>query len=358
MGAPLLVVLGAGVQGLTFALEALGRGRRVIVADKAPAVGGQTRVFRYGRFLFDHGMHAFVSSDPALSRLMRHVLREDYSSFRARAASWLGPGRVLADDASWRCGESLFRQRAASNWNCMRVVRPPVVVYPRRGGFAAICARLAERVRERGGRVLLGTPLSPADFEVRGGALRAVRLRGRRVETAGCFWSADPRPPEAGDALLLYHFLVEGRAPLPYHWVRLAVENPLLPSIVYYPGNFSAANAPKGHYGVGAAVPLLAARRGPPSAIADWYGRSPADFLPWMTRFLSRAGFLDEARVIGARLERVPLPLDRPPRRGARLPVKARNIWAGERWRTEAPGESLVPAQMRSALAAARALCA
>lgn len=355
---PPMLVVGAGVSGLTFALTAAERGRRVILLERGNGVGGAARSFQYGRYRFDFGLHAFVSRDAAVIDVARRALGPGFHSFTARPASWAGPGRWVPDEEAWR-RPGLFAPppAGAAAWNCMRVQRPPTVVYPRRGGFAAVAEGLARRVRAAGGRIRLGAALRPSDLELRGGVLRRARLNGRLTPVAGCFWSAggEEAAPDAG-SLLLLHYLVEGKAPKPYHWVRVAAPSPLLPSVVYYPSNFSASNAPAGAYGVAAAVPVPpgpGAERGPRRTLLQWFSAAPEDFASWTTRFLAGAGFLDRRRVRELRLERVPLPLYTPaPRRKTANP---RGLWRAADFLRDAPGESLAPLQMAAALRAAGA---
>lgn len=363
-----LVVVGAGAQGLTFALAAARAGRRVVVLERSFEVGGQARSFHYDGFTFDFGLHAFVTSEPALERLARETLGEDYSSFYPRAATRLEHGAFVEDASAW-----CFRERRrplydlvaspAEGWNCMIVSKPPRVIYPKRGGFGRLFERMAAELERLGGRVLLGRGVDAADFELRAGRLAAMRLAGRRTEVEGCYWSAGPgffdaAPPPPGDFLVLFHFLVEGPAPVPYHWVRLhGADSPVLPGLVYYPARFCASNAPRGAHGVGAVVPVsLREAGGKLGAVLRWLGEEPAAFVPLVRDALAKRGVLEGVRVVGARTHRLSAVPPRPARDAEHPLLRAPNFWDAARWDAPDAGDSGVPLQMSAALRAAQAV--
>jgi len=71
------VILGGGVAGLTFALEASRRGRRVLVLESEDQVGGLARTLRFGEFRFDIGGHRFHSRWPEITQWVLDVLDGD-----------------------------------------------------------------------------------------------------------------------------------------------------------------------------------------------------------------------------------------------------------------------------------------
>ncbi len=71
------VVLGGGLAGVTFALEASRAGRQVVVVEKEDQVGGLARTMRYGDFRFDLGGHRFHSRWPEIARWFLDVLEGD-----------------------------------------------------------------------------------------------------------------------------------------------------------------------------------------------------------------------------------------------------------------------------------------
>ncbi len=363
MADPILVV-GAGAQGLTFAWEAARRGLPVIVAEGARVVGGQARSLVYDGYTFDFGMHAFVSGQARVRDLVRRALGPDALEFEAHSASWLAPGLIVEDASRWSVRGArlpffeLFAEPNQEAWSCMRVQRPPAALYPRRGGFGRIFEALAAAVVAAGGRMVLNQTLGEGDLRVRGGRVTHARLRGRWIRIRGCYWSVGWRraaarkgPVSREGGLLLYHFLLKGRAPLPYHWVRLAGSNPLLPPLVYYPARFSPDNAPRGCYSLGAAVPVPPAGGGDrlQSELSSWQSQDPGAFAAFVRRFLVKEGFLRETGLAAVRQEFFPAPR---PRAAAALP-RLENLWDSDRWLCDAPGESGTPIQMAGALRAA-----
>jgi protoporphyrinogen oxidase len=73
-----VIVLGAGITGLTLGLRLARAGRPVLVLEKEPEVGGLCRTFRYGSFAFDIGPHRLFSSDPEISDFFLSVLNDAY----------------------------------------------------------------------------------------------------------------------------------------------------------------------------------------------------------------------------------------------------------------------------------------
>lgn len=69
-----VVVIGAGVTGLTVALQCLRNGHRVVVLEKSEVVGGLCRSYRYGDFTFDIGPHRLFSSDLAIENYFLSIL--------------------------------------------------------------------------------------------------------------------------------------------------------------------------------------------------------------------------------------------------------------------------------------------
>ena len=71
------VILGGGMAGLTFALEASRRGRRVVVLEGEDQVGGLARTLRFGDFRFDIGGHRFHSRWPDITQWVLAALDGD-----------------------------------------------------------------------------------------------------------------------------------------------------------------------------------------------------------------------------------------------------------------------------------------
>jgi len=81
-----VVVIGAGIAGLTAARELVRRGLPTLLIEKLPEVGGLARCFRYGDFTFDIGPHRFHTySERAMALItealgQRHVMIDRCSS--------------------------------------------------------------------------------------------------------------------------------------------------------------------------------------------------------------------------------------------------------------------------------------
>lgn len=73
-----VVVVGAGIAGLTAARELVRRGLPVLLIERLPMVGGLARCFRYGDFTFDIGPHRFHTYSERAMGLIREALGERY----------------------------------------------------------------------------------------------------------------------------------------------------------------------------------------------------------------------------------------------------------------------------------------
>ncbi len=73
-----VVVVGAGIAGLTAARELTRRGLPVLLIERLPEVGGLARCFRYGDFTFDIGPHRFHTYSERALALIREALGEQY----------------------------------------------------------------------------------------------------------------------------------------------------------------------------------------------------------------------------------------------------------------------------------------
>ncbi|MBT3192920.1 MAG: NAD(P)-binding protein [Verrucomicrobia bacterium] len=68
------VVVGAGVTGLTVALQCLRAGQQVVVLERESVVGGLCRSYHYGDFSFDIGPHRLFSADPEIDEHFLSIL--------------------------------------------------------------------------------------------------------------------------------------------------------------------------------------------------------------------------------------------------------------------------------------------
>jgi protoporphyrinogen oxidase len=71
------IVLGGGLAGVTFALEASRAGHQVVILEKEEQVGGLARTLRYGDYRFDLGGHRFHSRWPEITQWFLDVMGHD-----------------------------------------------------------------------------------------------------------------------------------------------------------------------------------------------------------------------------------------------------------------------------------------
>lgn len=81
-----VVVVGAGLSGLTIAVELARAGRQVTVLERESAPGGLARTFRRSGLLFDIGPHRFHTEDAGVDARVREVLGDDALEIRRRSA--------------------------------------------------------------------------------------------------------------------------------------------------------------------------------------------------------------------------------------------------------------------------------
>lgn len=84
-----VVIVGAGVAGLTLALQLARRGLRPLVIERESEVGGLARSFSYDGFTFDIGPHRFHTDNPLVDRFVREVLGNDLVEIERRSGVWM-----------------------------------------------------------------------------------------------------------------------------------------------------------------------------------------------------------------------------------------------------------------------------
>jgi len=72
-----IVVVGAGVAGLTLGYLLSRAGKSVLIVEQEPVVGGLARSYHYDDFHFDIGPHRFHTEHPEVLAFIREVLGED-----------------------------------------------------------------------------------------------------------------------------------------------------------------------------------------------------------------------------------------------------------------------------------------
>jgi protoporphyrinogen oxidase len=80
-----VVVLGAGLAGLSAAWHLVRAGHRVTVVEREAAVGGMARSWRKGPYTLDLGPHRLHSRDPELARHLFEVLEGRVVTTRRRS---------------------------------------------------------------------------------------------------------------------------------------------------------------------------------------------------------------------------------------------------------------------------------
>lgn len=72
-----VLILGAGLAGLTAARTLSKAGHRISLLERAEAIGGLARTVEHSGFRFDLGGHRFVTDDPVLEKYVRELLSDD-----------------------------------------------------------------------------------------------------------------------------------------------------------------------------------------------------------------------------------------------------------------------------------------
>lgn len=84
-----VVVIGAGVAGLTAAYLLACQGVEVAVIEREETVGGLARSFRYGEYTFDVGPHRFHTDYAPVADLIREVLGTQITTIDRSSSVWL-----------------------------------------------------------------------------------------------------------------------------------------------------------------------------------------------------------------------------------------------------------------------------
>lgn len=107
-----LIVIGAGISGLTLAYRAVSLGRRVLVLEASPRTGGCIRSHRDGPFWFELGAHTVYNSYGGMIELIeatglvdrivqRAEPRKVFGLLKGGETTWLTPPKVLKKLSWW-----------------------------------------------------------------------------------------------------------------------------------------------------------------------------------------------------------------------------------------------------------------
>jgi protoporphyrinogen oxidase len=81
-----IIVVGAGIAGLTLAYRLSRAGYELLVVEKEGTVGGLAKSFAYeGGYIFDAGPHRFYTEDAAVLSFIHEVLEDDYLTIGRRS---------------------------------------------------------------------------------------------------------------------------------------------------------------------------------------------------------------------------------------------------------------------------------
>lgn len=84
-----VVIVGAGVAGLTTACKLLEAGYDVIVVERDDAVGGLSRTYHEGDFAFDSGPHRFYTKNEKVIKFIEEVLGEEFLSMKMNSSVYI-----------------------------------------------------------------------------------------------------------------------------------------------------------------------------------------------------------------------------------------------------------------------------
>jgi protoporphyrinogen oxidase len=84
-----IVIVGAGVAGLTLGYKLAKQGYLVTIVEKEATVGGLARSFQYGDFIFDIGPHRFHTEDPKVLKFLDEVLGKEVITIPRKSGVWM-----------------------------------------------------------------------------------------------------------------------------------------------------------------------------------------------------------------------------------------------------------------------------
>lgn len=84
-----IIIVGAGVAGLTLAYKLSCNGEDVLLVEKESQVGGLARSFEYDGFVFDIGPHRFHTDIPGVIDFIKEILGDEYITIERKSSVWM-----------------------------------------------------------------------------------------------------------------------------------------------------------------------------------------------------------------------------------------------------------------------------
>lgn len=84
-----VIIVGAGIAGLTTAYRLVQKGYKVVVLERDEAVGGLSRTYREGDFAFDSGPHRFYTKNPEVISFIEDILGDEYFSMKMTSSVYI-----------------------------------------------------------------------------------------------------------------------------------------------------------------------------------------------------------------------------------------------------------------------------
>ena len=84
-----IVIVGAGIAGLTLGYKLSKQGYRITILEKEKTVGGLARSFEYDDFIFDIGPHRFHTEDQKVLKFLDEILGQEVITIPRMSGVWM-----------------------------------------------------------------------------------------------------------------------------------------------------------------------------------------------------------------------------------------------------------------------------
>lgn len=84
-----VVIIGAGVSGLTAAYFLTQKGFKVTLVEKESRIGGLARSFQYDDYTFDIGPHRFYAEDEEVTKFIEDILEDKINKITRQSGVWM-----------------------------------------------------------------------------------------------------------------------------------------------------------------------------------------------------------------------------------------------------------------------------